>query len=112
MKDTKDIKDMSLLEISDALDTATRVYQNELRDLAKRLREIHYSNNRFEPAPPTPFVTWVRRQDCLPTSEYADENNRVRGIIDGFIADFTPEMVKENPLITHWAIKYFPIYKR
>jgi hypothetical protein len=34
MKDTKDIKDMSLLELSDALDTATYVYQNELSDLA------------------------------------------------------------------------------
>jgi RNAse (barnase) inhibitor barstar len=41
MKDAKDIKDMSLLEISDALDTATYVYQNELSDLAKRLRAIH-----------------------------------------------------------------------
>jgi hypothetical protein len=41
MKDTKDIKDMSLLELSDALDTATYVYQNELSDLAKRLRAIH-----------------------------------------------------------------------
>jgi hypothetical protein len=48
MKDTKDIKDMSLLEISDALDTATYVYQNELSDLAKRLRELHGKAKEME----------------------------------------------------------------
>jgi hypothetical protein len=64
------------------------------------------------PAPPTVFVRWIHRDECLPTTAYENESGFVRGLIGGQPWDFTSEMVKGNPLITHWAISYFPIYKR
>ena len=61
----KPIFKMSLLQLADALDTATYLTQGELEQFSARLRELH------------DLTRWISVSERLPTQEDADTNDSV-----------------------------------